>query len=74
MTHPEQQRRAYLQAMGIDVWLPRDAADDDGPAERRPGTPVAEDGSAGGDLPRYRAVDVFVDQGDFVRKAPRGVF
>lgn len=28
MIHPEQQRRAYLQAMGIDVWLPRDAADD----------------------------------------------
>jgi DNA polymerase len=26
MDHPEQQRRAYLQAMGIDVWLPRDAA------------------------------------------------
>ena len=27
MIHPEHQRRAYLQAMGIDVWLPRDAAD-----------------------------------------------
>ncbi|MDJ0709777.1 MAG: uracil-DNA glycosylase [Woeseiaceae bacterium] len=26
--HPEQQRRAYLEAMGIDVWVPRDAADD----------------------------------------------
>jgi DNA polymerase len=25
MMHPEQQRRAYLQAMGIDVWVPRDA-------------------------------------------------
>lgn len=25
MIHPEHQRRAYLQAMGIDVWLPRDA-------------------------------------------------
>ena len=25
MIHPEQQRRAYLRAMGIDVWLPRDA-------------------------------------------------
>jgi DNA polymerase len=25
MIHPEQQRRAYLEAMGIDVWLPRDA-------------------------------------------------
>ncbi len=29
MIHPEHQRRAYLQAMGIDVWLPRDAADPD---------------------------------------------
>ena len=27
MIHPEHQRRAYLQAMGIDVWLPRDAAE-----------------------------------------------
>lgn len=27
MMHPEHQRRAYLQAMGIDVWLPRDAAE-----------------------------------------------
>ena len=27
MLHPEHQRRAYLQAMGIDVWLPRDAAE-----------------------------------------------
>lgn len=24
MIHPEQQRRAYLRAIGIDVWLPRD--------------------------------------------------
>jgi DNA polymerase len=24
MNHPEHQRRAYLQAMGIDVWVPRD--------------------------------------------------
>lgn len=29
MSHPEQTRRAYLQAMGIDVWLTRDAADND---------------------------------------------
>ncbi len=28
MNFPEQQRRAYLQAMGIDVWVPRDADDD----------------------------------------------
>ena len=27
MNRAEQQRRAYLQAMGVDVWLPRDAAD-----------------------------------------------
>lgn len=26
MTHPEHQRRAYLQAMGIDVWVPRNEA------------------------------------------------
>ena len=30
MVHSEQQRRAYLDALGIDVWLPRDAED---PAE-----------------------------------------
>lgn len=24
MNHPEHQRRAYLQAMGVDVWVPRD--------------------------------------------------
>ena len=29
MTHPEQQRRAYLEALGIDVWLPRDHVDPD---------------------------------------------
>ena len=28
MNFTERQRRAYLQAMGIDVWLPRDADDD----------------------------------------------
>lgn len=27
MIHPEHQRRAYLQAMGVDVWLPRDAVE-----------------------------------------------
>ncbi len=27
MIQTEQQRRAYLEAMGIDVWLPRDQAD-----------------------------------------------
>ena len=29
MSHAEQLRRAYLQAMGIDVWLSRDAVDND---------------------------------------------
>ena len=28
MLQPEQQRRAYLRAMGIDVWLPHDQQDD----------------------------------------------
>lgn len=27
MIQPEQQRRAYLEAMGIDVWVPRDQAE-----------------------------------------------
>jgi len=27
MIQPEQQRRAYLEALGIDVWLPRDEAE-----------------------------------------------
>jgi len=27
MIQPEHQRRAYLEALGIDVWLPRDAVD-----------------------------------------------
>ena len=37
MIHPERQRRAYLQAMGIDVWLPRDAADEqERPIEEEP--------------------------------------
>ena len=27
MIHPEQQRRAYLEALGIDVWVPRGQAD-----------------------------------------------
>jgi len=40
MIHPEHQRRAYLQAMGIDVWLPRDAPE--------PGdAPAAVEGTAG---------------------------
>ena len=54
MTQPEQQRRAYLKAMGIDVWLPRDADDgvDGDPEGGHSGpvgaeSPVAETGSAG---------------------------
>ena len=31
MIHPEHQRRAYLQAMGIDVWLPRHAPEPNAP-------------------------------------------
>jgi DNA polymerase len=27
MNQPEQQRRAYLEALGIDVWVPRDHVD-----------------------------------------------
>jgi DNA polymerase len=27
MIHPETQRRAYLEALGIDVWVPRDQAE-----------------------------------------------
>jgi DNA polymerase len=29
MIQPEQQRRAYLEALGIDVWVPRDHVDPD---------------------------------------------
>lgn len=42
MIHPEHQRRAYLQAMGIDVWLPRDAAEPDQPEPGRSDSQVAE--------------------------------
>jgi DNA polymerase len=53
MMRPEQQRRAYLQAMGIDVWLPRDAVDSadeeaaaEGAALVAGEGPVSESGSA----------------------------
>ena len=36
MMHPEQQRRAYLQAMGIDVWLPRDAEEPEASIDAAP--------------------------------------
>ena len=35
MIQPEHQRRAYLQAMGIDVWLPQDAPDPVEPSDDR---------------------------------------
>ena len=40
MIHPEHQRRAYLHAMGIDVWLPRDG-DESGLVEEQPAVPAA---------------------------------
>ena len=40
MIHPEHQRRAYLQAMGIDVWLPRDG-DESGLVEEQTAVPAA---------------------------------
>ena len=43
MTYPEHQRRAYLQAMGIDVWLPRDALEADTPAIDQIAPVAAED-------------------------------
>ena len=46
MIHPEQQRRAYLQAMGIDVWLPRDAEEPEAEAKVEP--------TAGMDWPELR--------------------
>ncbi len=52
MIHPEQQRRAYLQAMGIDVWLPRDVG---GPTDIAASTEaVAPGGAAGLDWPELR--------------------
>lgn len=37
MIHPEHQRRAYLEAIGIDVWLPRDEAE---PESAQPDAPA----------------------------------
>ena len=57
MIHPEQQRRAYLKAMGIDIWMPRDAddgADGDHSAES-PGTIGAEAPAAGAGWEELRA-------------------
>ena len=36
MVHSEQQRRAYLEAIGIDLWLPRDSADKESQANCEP--------------------------------------
>jgi len=36
MMQPENQRRAYLRAMGIDVWLPRDSVEAEAEAEALP--------------------------------------
>lgn len=41
MIHSEHQRRAYLEALGIDVWLPRDQAD---PESELPAPPPTSDG------------------------------
>ena len=43
MMQSEHERRAYLRAMGIDVWVPRDQADD----EPERAEPVAEAAAAG---------------------------
>lgn len=49
MIHPEHQRHAYLQAMGIDVWLPRDAVSPDTPDAEQI-APVVADGMGWGEL------------------------
>ncbi|MDJ0812583.1 MAG: uracil-DNA glycosylase [Woeseiaceae bacterium] len=49
MVHPEQQRRAYLDALGIDVWVPRDEPEPEAAAvEERDeaAAPVASEGLA----------------------------
>lgn len=57
MIHPEQQRRAYLEALGIDVWVPRDepepehAAPTAGQSGEAPATPAV---SGGLDWPALR--------------------
>ena len=40
MIHPEHQRRAYLQAMGIDVWLPSTATEPELAANVQAAAPV----------------------------------
>ncbi len=36
MMHPDYQRRAYLRAIGIDIWLPRDSVDPEPAADVEP--------------------------------------
>ena len=43
MLQPEQQRRAYLRAMGIDVWLPREQQDAELPDLESPDAEFAPD-------------------------------
>jgi DNA polymerase len=52
MIRPEQQRRAYLQAMGIDIWVPRDAQEpmDDGHDSAAGELPLAGELAQGGAL------------------------
>lgn len=50
MIHPEQQRRAYLEALGIDVWVPRGQADPEPEVEAADVTAPA----AGSDWPDLR--------------------
>jgi len=56
MIHPEHQRRAYLQAMGIDVWLPR-GEEDVASKQRALGVlpPTSELSPEGLDWPELRA-------------------
>jgi DNA polymerase len=51
MTPPEQQRRAYLQTMGIDVWVERDSSE---PGESRAGS--LSQGEASPAKPGFTAV------------------
>jgi DNA polymerase len=51
MIHPEQQRRAYLQAMGIDVWVPRDADDPEAGESRTESDVTAGSAATAGSTP-----------------------
>jgi len=47
---PEQQRRAYLQALGIDVWLPRDQQDAELPDAAQPVAELTDAESPNGEV------------------------